>query len=111
MRASPKSFSLASIDGVPPEARQTVTVSTPTFGVGRDDGGALGLVLTSEDVSIWHALFVYDEQERAYYLRDLNSFNGTYVDGALIDGPVAVHDRSIVRFGGEDASTFQIRFC
>lgn len=110
MRASSHAFALVEV-GEPPGAQRTVVVDASTFGVGRDDTGALGLVLASDDVSTWHALFVYDEQERVYYLRDLNSFNGTYLDGERIGGdPVAVRDRSIVRFGGEKASTFQIRF-
>lgn len=90
-----------------PSPRPTTAVSSVTFGVGRDASGALGLVLTSDDVSTWHALFTYDEDEQLFYLRDLNSLNGTYVNGEKLGrDPVPVEEGARLHFGGEETSSF-----
>jgi adenylate cyclase len=63
------------------------------------------LVLVDEKVSRKHAL-IHRQGEHEYWLVDLGSSNGSYLDGRRVSQPVALQDGAIIRIG---ASTLQFR--
>src|SRR5262245_54389940 len=63
------------------------------------------LVLADEKVSRKHAL-IHRQGEHEYWLVDLGSSNGSYLDGRRVSQPVALHDGSVIRIG---SSTLQFR--
>lgn len=75
--------------------------------VGRDPGGAMHLILESDDVSYWHALIAFDPDELGYFIHDLNSANGTYVNGRPLGKErLLIEDGDVIRFGFAEANTF-----
>jgi adenylate cyclase len=56
------------------------------------------LVLADEKVSRKHAL-IHRQGEREYWLVDLGSSNGSYLDGRRVSQPVALFDGSVIRIG------------
>jgi pSer/pThr/pTyr-binding forkhead associated (FHA) protein len=75
-------------------ASVTHSFSDQTIAVGRKAGD---IVLPDPSVSSQHAEFTYRDGELS--LTDLNSSNGTYVDGKRIEGTVLLQEGSLVRFG------------
>jgi adenylate cyclase len=63
------------------------------------------LVLVDEKVSRKHAL-IHRQGDHEYWLVDLGSSNGSYLDGRRVSQPVALRDGSIVRIG---SSTLRFR--
>ena len=59
-----------------------------TFTIGRSSSA--DLVLDSRRVSRQHAMIRCDEKSYTFF--DLNSSNGSWVDGREVDQPVALHD-------------------
>ena len=66
-----------------------------TTTIGRDPGSAV--ILNDATVSRQHATI--EQRGGGVMVRDLNSSNGTYVNGARISGPVAVGPGDVVAFG------------
>ena len=64
--------------------------------IGRAPNNAL--VLADEKVSRKHAL-IHRQGENEYWLVDLGSSNGSYLDGRRVSQPVALRDGSIIRIG------------
>ena len=63
------------------------------------------VVLTDSTVSRRHAVITIDDSSSAFQIRDLDSTNGTYIDGQRIGGaPVPVAHRAQIRFGAAAAS-------
>ena len=56
------------------------------------------VVINDPTVSAHHA--VLTETASGYILKDLNSSNGTFVNGKKIAGEVHVTDKDAIRFGG-----------
>jgi adenylate cyclase len=56
------------------------------------------LVLSDEKVSRKHAL-IHRQGEHEYWLVDLGSSNGSYLDGRRVSQPVVLHDGSVIRIG------------
>lgn len=56
------------------------------------------LVLVDEKASRKHAL-IHRQGENEYWLVDLGSSNGSYLDGRRVSQPVALHDGSVIRIG------------
>jgi pSer/pThr/pTyr-binding forkhead associated (FHA) protein len=80
----------------PGEPSQDVNLNAARFRVGRRPG--LNLTLPSMQVSMIHAEFV--QLGGRIFVRDLNSTNGTYVNGARIDNrDVALRDGDRIRIG------------
>ena len=80
----------------PGEPAQTVVLDAPRFRIGRRPG--LNLALPSMQVSMVHAEFV--QIGGRIFIRDLNSTNGTYVNGRRIDShDVALRDGDRIRVG------------
>lgn len=75
-------------------------IDVPVFLVGSQDGEANGVIFTSS-VSRHHAL-IYREEEN-YFIEDLNSTNGTYLNGEALGYkekvPLSKNDK--VRFADE----------
>jgi DNA-binding winged helix-turn-helix (wHTH) protein len=65
--------------------------------IGRDPECAVWL--NSPSVSRRHARISVDGRRRRLTLEDLNSSNGTFLDGALVEGRVELHDGAAIRFG------------
>lgn len=94
-----------------PLAGQKVAIDKPAVIIGR--GGAdieCDIVLPERQVSRQHAE-VYRDRGR-YYLRDLGSKNGTYLNGQPVEGAVELFDSDVIqvalcerlRFIGADAT-------
>ena len=56
------------------------------------------LVVQDDTVSLVHAEVSFDT-ENGWFIADVQSTNGTFVDGKRIDGEVALWDQQIVVFG------------
>jgi adenylate cyclase len=70
--------------------------------LGRDEANDLVLDLAS--VSRNHAL-VYSLEAGIYYINDLNSFNGTFVNGSRVSAPTLLKDGDAITLG-----TCEVRF-
>ena len=57
------------------------------------------LVLSNPKVSGNHATLVVQDNEMSATLKDLNSTNGTYVNGRRITGETVVRPTDVLRFG------------
>lgn len=71
--------------------------------IGRAPGNQL--VLTDEKASRKHAL-IHRQGEHEYWLVDLGSSNGSYIDGRRVSQPMALRDGAVIRIG---SSTFLFR--
>ena len=71
--------------------------------IGRAPGNQL--VLADEKASRKHAL-IHRQGEHEYWLVDLGSSNGSYLDGRRVSQPMALRDGAIIRIG---TSTFLFR--
>lgn len=76
------------------ETVRYLPVYTLPFGIGRRQD--LALSLSCKTVSNLHAEII--EAGRSLVLHDLESTNGTYVNGARITGPVALREDDLVQF-------------
>ena len=74
--------------------RRAIELRTMPFSVGRRSD--LPLCLGRQTVSSCHAEFFIDGN--ALYLRDLNSRNGTYVNGERLVAPVEVRHEDLIQF-------------
>jgi pSer/pThr/pTyr-binding forkhead associated (FHA) protein len=74
---------------------QRLLVRTPVVNIGRADYN--DLVLTDESISTTHAKL--QRREGVWILIDLDSTNGTYVDGDQIKGETALAPGANIRFG------------
>ena len=72
-------------------------ITEPVTMLGRNDTNHI--VLSVDLVSRVHAM-IY-EKDSIYYVRDLQSHNGTYVNGEKIKEDTALHDGDIVKIGFE----------
>ena len=66
------------------------------------------LVLSNPKVSGNHATLVVQDNEMSATLKDLNSTNGTYVNGRRITGETVVRPTDVLRFGNEETSLQRI---
>ena len=74
---------------------QRLPVRTPIVNIGRAEYN--DLVLPDESISTSHAKL--QRREGVWVLVDLDSTNGTFVDGERVQGEVALAPSAIVRFG------------
>lgn len=81
---------------------QRLAIRTPVVNIGRADYN--DLVLPDESVSTTHAKL--QRREGVWVLVDLDSTNGTFVDGEQIKGEVPLAPGATVRFG-EIATVFE----
>jgi pSer/pThr/pTyr-binding forkhead associated (FHA) protein len=59
---------------------QSKTLSSKTFGIGRDKGNQI--IIADSKVSRFHALVSFENE--VAYIKDTDSANGTYINGKLI---------------------------
>lgn len=74
---------------------QRLPIRTPVVNIGRADYN--DLVFGEESISASHAKL--QRRDELWFLTDLDSTNGTYVDGEQLRGEVALMPGSTVRFG------------
>jgi hypothetical protein len=99
VRATPEQIQLlgeASTDAVVVDVWGRPHRLSPSTLIGRHVGGQ-GLAVFEASVSRHHARF--EREEGAWWLYDLASANGTFVDGQQIQGAVPLRDGARVRFG------------
>lgn len=65
--------------------------------IGRADDNSI--VLADPEVSAHHARIVWDDRRGFYYIEDLGSVEGTYVNERPIAGPVKLHHGDVIRVG------------
>lgn len=77
-----------------------ITVDQPVFTIGRD-AGCNYCIANAADISRVHATFRYDGKGTAWYIKDNNSHNGTYVNGVkLVSGvPKRVNNGDFIQLG------------
>jgi adenylate cyclase len=83
----------------PDGSTQIVAIEKPVFKIGRAEDNDLTLVDTARSVSRWHASIAVSPNGPAT-LSDLNSANGTSVNGRLIDSPVNLNANDVIAIGG-----------
>lgn len=82
-------------------AGQTFTFSDAVIPIGRDKNNILKLTPgIDERASARHCEIFLDPKNSQYYVRDLNSTNGTFVNNQRINAPVALSDGSVLKLGG-----------
>lgn len=117
----PELASLTSLSGSPPEAKAWLVFSLPLsepadtqdsrqfflhqarYRIGRSSES--DLVLDGVGVSRFHAQ-IYDEAD-CYYIEDLNSGNGTYVNGQLLHQHHALQNNDLIKIGSYDIHFYQ----
>lgn len=72
--------------------------------IGRREGS--DILLAHESVSRRHAVVL--ESDKGWIIRDLNSANGTFVDGHRIRGEFVLGSKSLVRFGHDLVLQFML---
>lgn len=87
-----KRLSLAILDG--PDAGSVFRIEKPRVTIGRSNAD---LTLNDSEASRQHA--AVEVRDTTYNLLDLGSTNGTLCDGAKIDGPVELSDKSEFQVG------------
>jgi len=65
------------------------------------------IVLYPEIISSTHARIFYDADEKSYYIEDLNSSNGTMVDGSAVKGIEKLSSLQVITFAGKFDFIFQ----
>jgi len=78
-----------------PGAGREYALSSAEFRIGRNT--ANDLVVDEEQISGEHARFFYKED--VLWVEDLESTNGTYVNGKRIAGGVPLKDEDLIRIG------------
>jgi pSer/pThr/pTyr-binding forkhead associated (FHA) protein len=78
------------------EGKQTqLSLSHEEYGVGRAESNSLRL--TDRNISRNHA--VLGKNGQGWFLRDLSSYNGTYVNGIRVVGEQPLHSGDMVQLG------------
>lgn len=65
--------------------------------IGRNDDN--DIVIKNGHISSYHAEIRYDSEKSSYFLKDLDSHNGTRVNGLRVDGEVSVKESDSIIFG------------
>lgn len=79
---------------------QEFEISSSSYTIGRKTGN--DLQITSPYVSKYHAEIFYDDQGQ-YWVKDLGSTNGTFLDKKPISGAAPIREGSQLIFGRSDA--------
>lgn len=81
----------------PRDSSREFPIHASVFSVGRKPDNALSI--PSHSVSGYHAEFLHTEA--GLFVRDLNSTNGTFVNGQRLEGETQVHGGDLVQFATE----------
>jgi pSer/pThr/pTyr-binding forkhead associated (FHA) protein len=79
-------------------------ITTQRFRIGR--GSDNDVVIADSTLSRHHAEIVYETGD--YCLRDLDSMNGTFVNGRLVSGDCILGDGDIIAFGSAPKMIFVV---
>ena len=84
-------------------------ITAPGVTIGRD-AGLCDIVVAGAKVSRRHVR-ICTENSRSFFLEDLESTNGVFLNGNKVIGSAALHDGDVIGlgFGDQDALRFQIR--
>jgi hypothetical protein len=74
--------------------------------IGKDSASTL--CLSPSILSRHHARIFFDEKEGCYFLEDLNSRNGTWLDGSRVTQPEKLHSLHVITFGNKFDFIFQM---
>jgi hypothetical protein len=72
-----------------------LTPRVVTLGTAEDNT----IVLADPEVSVYHARITWDPDSGAYFLEDLGSVEGTYINEHAIVGPRMLNDGDLIRLG------------
>jgi hypothetical protein len=72
-----------------------LTSRVVTLGTAEDNT----IVLADPEVSVYHARITWDPDSGAYFLEDLGSVEGTYINERAIVGPRMLNDGDLIRLG------------
>jgi hypothetical protein len=75
--------------------------------IGRSPGCDFSLSQAPPTVSNWHARISYLSETKEYCIEDLDSKNGTHVDGVLIEGTTRLDLGSRIQLGGSLSLLFE----
>jgi pSer/pThr/pTyr-binding forkhead associated (FHA) protein len=82
------------------EGSMTVLQSQQVWTMGRNREA--GLPIKDRMMSRRHATIVYLQEEKAFYLLDLNSMNGSYVNGLRVEQRQLLQDGDFLRVGNTE---------
>jgi pSer/pThr/pTyr-binding forkhead associated (FHA) protein len=74
--------------------------------IGKGDKNSV--ILRSEIISNNHAKITYDDSQKAYFLEDLGSSNGTLLDGTKVKGKERLEHLHVITFAGKFDFIFQV---
>ena len=86
-----------------PEIGKVFRVESETCSIGRDPENSI--MINHPEVSRKHAILV--NENGTYFIQDLGSMNGTYVDGERVDGVHGVSPGDIISMGETVSFIFQ----
>ncbi|MCZ6758269.1 MAG: FHA domain-containing protein, partial [Bacteroidetes bacterium] len=64
--------------------------------------------ISSEGVSSRHARIHFDDGKDSFFLEDLNSRNGTHVDGVEVNTSIRLDHLNVITFAGQHDFIFQV---
>jgi pSer/pThr/pTyr-binding forkhead associated (FHA) protein len=85
---------------LPGEGSITVLQPQQVWTMGRNREA--GLPIKDRMMSRRHATIVYLQEEKAFYLLDLNSMNGSYVNGLRVEQRQLLQDGDFLRVGNTE---------
>jgi pSer/pThr/pTyr-binding forkhead associated (FHA) protein len=74
--------------------------------IGKDSANSI--VLSLKNISRRHARIFFDDAEKSYVLEDLNSRNGTRLDGERVRGKERLENVHVITFGNQFDCFFQV---
>jgi len=77
------------------EERQEYLLADADRYIGRDPGN--DIIVADDEVSAQHARISFREQ--GFWVEDLQSTNGTFVNGLRIEGPIRLREEDLVKMG------------
>lgn len=77
---------------------QMYAVPRPTCRIGQDSSNDI-VVLDDETTARFHAQITFDEKENEYFLRDLGTQEGTFLNGSQIHLDQPIFDGDMIKIG------------
>jgi pSer/pThr/pTyr-binding forkhead associated (FHA) protein len=77
---------------------QMYAVPRPTCRIGQDSSNDI-VILDDETTAKYHAQITYDEKESEYFLRDLGTQGGTYLNGLQVYLDQAIFNGDMIKIG------------
>lgn len=77
---------------------QMYAVPRPTCRIGQDASNDI-VILDDDSTAKYHAQITFDDKEKEYYLRDLGTHVGTFLNGQQIHLEQAIFDGDMIKIG------------